>query len=90
MAQQYPRAKERKPTKLDEAQARVTAAVKRAIIERLRPLYEANNHFMIKDLGDSDIEGIAVDAVAAYTTAYRREKMRELLLDDDISDLYTI
>lgn len=74
----------------DKAQAEITEAVCKAVIEALRPMIVAEPNRLVRTFKAHEIQQIAVAAVSAYVTkrAAVEADMKRRILDDPVDDLF--
>lgn len=78
----------RKPTRDDEAQARITEAATDAAIEALKPTLEGQPYRLVRSLERHEVMAMAVAVIAAYTQAEAAEEFRDKNFNDPIDDLF--
>jgi len=82
---EYPRPAPREPSADDKAQAEITAAAVKGMVDYMKPIVAADPSRLLKSLYPHEAEGLAVAAITAYVEI-TEQKRREL--NDPVDDLF--
>jgi hypothetical protein len=83
---QYPRAKVRKPSADDLADAELLAACMKAAVKALRPVLKLNRDRFLRELQPHELQALAVAVLSEYIATRTLLEIRDEL-NDDISDV---